>query len=338
MKITFLGTSSGVPTKSRNVSGVALAAGENKGWFLIDCGEATQHQLLNTKLSTRNLSAIFITHIHGDHCYGLPGLLASTAMSGRTEPLYLVGPKNIKTFIDGVIEATELFLTFPLEFLDVADLDGDRSINGIAVRTIELSHRVKSFAYQFTLSEQSRKLNIEKLDALNIPRGPRWGELQQGNDVTLADARTVKSEEVCEVLTHTRRVIICGDNDQPELVAREADLIIHESTYTQEIADKVGKGPQHSSAKMVAEAFEACKLPNLILTHFSARYASAKTRVPGNTDSEPGPSIMDIENEAKQYFSGNLYLANDLDTFVLKKSGELEKCKKDYDNENRNDT
>ncbi|MCW8997745.1 MAG: MBL fold metallo-hydrolase, partial [Kangiellaceae bacterium] len=125
MKITFLGTSSGVPTKHRNVSGIALEVGENKNWFLIDCGEATQHQLLNTKLSTRNLSAVFITHIHGDHCYGLPGLLASTAMSGRTETLYLIGPAKIKQFIDGVIEATDLFLTYPLEFLDVETLKKD---------------------------------------------------------------------------------------------------------------------------------------------------------------------------------------------------------------------
>ena len=92
MNLKFLGTSAGVPTKNRNVSGVALRESKGKGWYLIDCGEGTQHQVLHTKLSFHSLKAIFITHVHGDHCYGLPGILASAGMGGRKAPLTIVAP------------------------------------------------------------------------------------------------------------------------------------------------------------------------------------------------------------------------------------------------------
>ncbi|WP_444997439.1 MBL fold metallo-hydrolase [Aliikangiella sp. IMCC44359] len=99
MELIFLGTSSGVPTKNRNVSGLAIKMQKNKHWYLVDCGEATQHQILHTKLSIKYLEAIFITHVHGDHCYGLPGLLASMSMAGKTEMLTIVAPKNIEKMI-----------------------------------------------------------------------------------------------------------------------------------------------------------------------------------------------------------------------------------------------
>ncbi len=96
MNLLFLGTSAGVPTKTRNVSGVALHESKGKGWYLVDCGEGTQHQVLHTKLTFHSLKAILITHVHGDHCYGLPGILASAAMGGRTAPLPLVAPRVSK--------------------------------------------------------------------------------------------------------------------------------------------------------------------------------------------------------------------------------------------------
>ena len=100
MQLTFLGTSSGTPTRTRNVSGVALSIDERRDWYLIDCGEGTQHQILRTPLSLLSLRTILITHMHGDHCYGLPGLLASAELAGRTEPLTLIGPASLKPYIE----------------------------------------------------------------------------------------------------------------------------------------------------------------------------------------------------------------------------------------------
>ena len=115
--IQFLGTSSGTPTKQRNVSGLALQESKGRGWYLIDCGEATQHQLLHTKLSLNTLKGIFITHVHGDHCYGLPGLLGSAGMTGRTEPLTIVAPAGIREWIEATQRFTEFHLSFELNFV-----------------------------------------------------------------------------------------------------------------------------------------------------------------------------------------------------------------------------
>ena len=135
LKLTFLGTSAGVPTKQRNVTALAIEclnpyhSGTNqqqnkksRPWLLIDCGEGTQHQLLHTKLSLHQLHVICITHVHGDHCYGLPGLLASAAMSGRTAPLILIAPKAIATLLDAVISTTELHFPFAINFMAIEDL------------------------------------------------------------------------------------------------------------------------------------------------------------------------------------------------------------------------
>ncbi len=141
LKLTFLGTSAGVPTKQRNVTALAIeclnphTSGVQQGsrqqnnqnkksrpWLLIDCGEGTQQQLLHTKLSLHQLTAICITHVHGDHCYGLPGLLASAAMSGRREPLTLIAPKAISALLDAFILHTELYLPFTLNFVSIEDL------------------------------------------------------------------------------------------------------------------------------------------------------------------------------------------------------------------------
>lgn len=130
MDLIFLGTSSGTPTKQRNVTGLALAADSGKAWYLVDCGEATQHQLLHTPLSLNGLRAIFITHVHGDHCYGLPGLLASAAMAGRKDPLPIVAPKGIEAWIRATLELTAVFLPFALEFIPWKASTFGRTANG----------------------------------------------------------------------------------------------------------------------------------------------------------------------------------------------------------------
>ncbi|MCL7929706.1 MBL fold metallo-hydrolase [Halomonas llamarensis] len=188
MNLLFLGTSAGVPTKSRNVSGVALRESKGKGWYLIDCGEGTQHQVLHTKLSLNSLKAILITHVHGDHCYGFPGLLASAAMNGRTAPLTIVAPAGIKAWLDATYEATQLSLSFTLEFVASDDLPSVEFEN-IAVATYRLSHRSPSYAYEFTERKVDAALDVDKLAQKGIPRGPLWGQLKQGIDIEFAGER-----------------------------------------------------------------------------------------------------------------------------------------------------
>ncbi|QUM77196.1 ribonuclease Z [Moritella sp. 24] len=321
MEIVFLGTSAGMPTKARNVSGLAIRRENAKKWCLVDCGEGTQQQILQTKLSLARLQAIFITHVHGDHCYGLPGLLASAAMQGRVDPLWIIGPSGIKTFIEVMQTATHLNLTYELKYkcIDESNTTLDDLAIEFDVTSVELSHRVPSFAYRFSENRLSNKLDTDKLTRDNICRGALWGELQQGLDIQLNDGRTVYAQDYLLPIKAPRQIIISGDNDDPSLLTelvKTANVLVHEATYTEDIAIKVGKGPQHCSAKMTAQFAHDMNIDNLVLTHFSPRYQNAINS---------SPSIVDIENEARAVYNNNLFLAKDLDCFILNKQGVLDK-------------
>lgn len=314
MNLLFLGTSAGVPTKQRNVSGIALRESKGRGWYLIDCGEGTQHQILHTKLSFHSLKAILITHVHGDHCYGLPGILASAAMGGRKAPLTIVAPAGIKTWLEATCEVTQLCLPFALEFIASDELPSVE-FESIAVETFGLSHRVASYAYAFTERKVDAALDMEKLAQKGIPRGPLWGQLKQGIDIEFAGEQ-LKSHDYLIFKNTPRKVVIAGDNDQPDLLneaCAEAQVLVHEATYTEEMAEKAGD-VGHSYAKLVAAFAESIKLPSLVLTHFSPRYQFS---------SHASPSIEDIRKEAEGAYSGSLFLARDFGEYTLEKTGHF---------------
>lgn len=320
MELQFLGTSSGTPTRSRNLSALALRAEASRQWCLIDCGEATQHRILRTSLSLMTLRAIFITHIHGDHCYGLPGLLASAGMLNRTEALSIIGPPSIGRFIGCVLETTELRLPYPLQFISVEALADAQPLPDLHVRATALSHRVASYAYSFCEAAVEGKLDVDKLRRDAVPAGPGWGRIQQGGDLVLADGRTVHARDYLLAPRKPRKVIAGGDNDSPALLATEAagaDVLVHEATYTAAGLDKVGPGPQHSSAAAVARFASEAGIPNLVLTHFSPRYQEPDAARKG------APTLADIEAEARASYQGNLFLANDLERYGLDRQGHL---------------
>jgi ribonuclease Z len=316
MELQFLGTSSGTPTKNRNVSGLALRPAQTGHWYLVDCGEGTQHQVLHTSLSLCSLRAVFITHLHGDHCYGLPGLLASAGMLNRTEPLLIAAPASVRRFVEGVLDTTELRLPYPIEFLLVDDAPSIGSLPDVAVQVTPLSHRVPSYAFSFTEKGVGNKLDAARLQADGVPSGPLRGQLQRGEQVRLADGRVLQGSDYLLPPRKPRKIIVAGDNDRPELLgwaARGADVLVHEATYTEEILQKIGPGPQHSSARMVAQFASEAQIPNLVLTHFSARYQ----------EGGDGLSLADVEAEARASYAGKLFLASDLARFGLDTHGQL---------------
>lgn len=319
MRFTFLGTSAGLPTRERNVTALALAIDQQREWYLIDCGEGTQHQLLHTRYSAAKLRAIFVTHIHGDHCYGLPGLIASAQMGGRTMPLTICAPAGIAEFVDAVRRYTDLQrLTYPLQFVrsDTPDFvydDGD-----VCVDSVALSHRVPSYAYRFTEHVHERTLDTDLLETLQVPRGPAWGELQHGRAVVLDDGRRIEPQQVCLPQRHARRVLVGGDNDRPELLdaaLADCDVLIHEATFTEDVLARVGPQYQHSTPAQVARTAQRAALRHLVLTHFSQRYQRHRT--------PNGHVLQDLADEARALFAGNLVLAEDLAAYELTRDGEL---------------
>lgn len=315
MDLQFLGTSSGVPTKARNVSATAVIEASGKSWYLVDCGEGTQHQLLHTPLSMRDLRGIFITHVHGDHCYGLPGLLASAGMSGRSEPLELIMPLALHEWLRLSLAVSQTYLPFELHLLAVETLQDWRSAQ-VAVTTVELSHRVPSYGFVFTEINPEPRLDTERLQADGIPRGPLWGDLAHGRQVE-HEGRVLDTLTYLKASRAARRIVVCGDNDSPALlaeVAKGADVLVHEATFTEPVLQRSQSNFGHSTAAAVAQFAEAAGVPNLVLTHFSARYQDNPQR---------SPSIDDVRQEALAHYSGQLTLARDLQRYHLGKDGLL---------------
>lgn len=320
MELLFLGTSSGTPTRTRNVTALALIEDQSSAWSLVDCGEGTQHRLLRTPLSVRDLQAIFITHVHGDHCYGLPGLLASAGLGGRQAPLRVVAPEGIEEWLRSTQALTQLHLPFALEFIRTESLQGPHTglrVGRSVVDAIGLSHRVPSYAYAFTEASVEPVLDTRKLLAEGVPQGPLWGRLKKGLEVQ-HHGRTLRPANYLSHPHAPRKIIIGGDNDRPELLAAASQgcqVLVHEATYTADVAAKVGPGVGHSCARRVAAFAQSAGLPNLVLTHFSPRYQSG---------AQAGPSIEDIRVEAAGAYGGQLVLAEDFARYRLDRTGRLE--------------
>lgn len=307
LKLTFLGTSSGVPTIRRNVTALALHSTLNRAWWLVDCGEATQHQLQRIPLTVHDLAGICITHIHGDHSYGLPGLLASASMTGRKKPLILIAPAGVKAWLDATMLHTELFLTFEIIHIDVAAQDVVHQQDGLRIERFPLSHRVPSFGFKFSFEKRTWKVDSEALRARGVPPGPAWGLLQHGKDVELDDGSRLDAAEFRSEHTERAVAVIGGDNDNPALLESAcagADVLVHEATYTEAVLQKVGPGPQHSSVERITRFAASVNVPNLVLTHFSPRY-----------DNPEG--MAEIQAEARQHYSNTLHLARDFDNYEL---------------------
>ena len=313
--LLFLGTSSGTPTRARNVSALALLEETGKAWYLIDCGEGTQHRLLRTPLSLHDLRAICITHVHGDHCYGLPGLLASAGMMGRKAPLTIIAPQGIETWVRATLSMSQSWLSYELDFHAVETLDEWRSPN-MRIEATELSHRVPCYGYSFSEARPDPRLDIDRLEHDGVPRGPLWGQLARGFDIE-HEGRVLRSHDYLSFSRSPRRIVVGGDNDRPDLLAetcRDAQLLVHEATYTEAVANDARNDFGHSTAAAVAHFAQAVGLPNLVLTHFSARYQKHVGR---------GHSIEDLRAEAAALYAGQLLLAEDYLRLHLGKDGLL---------------
>jgi ribonuclease Z len=260
----------------RNVS--ALAVVRDREWLLFDCGEGAQMQIARAGLSPSRLSAVFITHFHGDHFNGLPGLLSSMGLDRREKPLKLVGPKGLQEYLDALARLNVLYVNYPLELCEMTLRDGPTLVHKAPeyqVTARALDHRIFALGYRVEENPRPGRFDLDRALELRVPEGPLFGRLQLGENVRLDDGRVIKSADVLGPSRLGQSLAYCLDTrpcDGAIELARNVDLLIHEATYTNQYAAEAGEYG-HSTAGQAARTARAAGARKLLLTHFSTRYA-----------------------------------------------------------------
>ncbi|EOT44466.1 ribonuclease Z [Enterococcus columbae] len=305
MELEFLGTGAGVPAKHRTVSSIALKLlDERNAVWLFDCGEGTQMQILKSNLRPRKIEKIFITHLHGDHIFGLPGLLSSRSFQGGDEKLEVYGPNGIEEYIKTSLRISKTRLAYPIEYIEVKDNQVVFDDGQFKVEAKKLDHGIESFGYRITEADRAGELQVEKLKALGILPGPVYGQIKNGGQVTLPDGRIINGADFVGEAHKGRIITILGDTRYHQHsieLAKNADVLVHESTFNKN-EGKLAKAYFHSTTHQAAQVAKKAGVKQLILTHISSRYL--------NSD------LNQLADEAREIFPNTL-VAKDLWSFDI---------------------
>jgi ribonuclease Z len=272
--IFFLGTGAGMPAKLRNVTSIALKLLEERGAvWLFDAGEATQHQILHTSIKPRRIEKIFITHLHGDHIYGLPGLLSSRSFQGGVSLVTVYGPKGIKDYIHVSLSLSQTYLKYPLTVIEI-----DEGIifedEQFTVEARLLEHGIPSYGYRIVEKDRPGTLLADKLIEAGIKAGPIFKKIKNGETVILEDGRTVEPNDYLGPEQKGRIVAILGDTRYCEnaiSLAKNADVLVHEATFAKG-EEKLASDYFHSTTHQAADIAKQANCKQLYLTHISSRY------------------------------------------------------------------
>lgn len=305
MEFVFLGTGAGVPAKGRNVSAIALQLLEERGaTWLFDCGEATQHQILHTSVRPRRIEKIFITHLHGDHIFGLPGLLGSRSFQGGTTPLTVYGPKGIKQFIEVALAVSTTHVKYPLEIIEITEEGTVFEDKQFFVETKRLSHGIECFGYRIVEKDIPGHLLIDKLLDEGVKPGPLFKRLKDGKTVELEDGRVLCGKDFIGPPQKGRIITILGDTRYCEAsiqLAQDADVLVHEATFGAEDSQQA-HDYYHSTTEQAANIAVQANVKQMILTHISSRYQGEAWKI--------------LLEEAQQVFP-NTEIAADLKRFPV---------------------
>lgn len=274
MELIFLGTGAGVPSKNRNVSSLALSLLQeiNEVW-LFDCGEATQHQILNTSIRPGKISKVFITHLHGDHIYGLPGFLSSRSFQGGDEPLIVYGPEGIKNFIHVALRTSGTHLSYPIKIIEYEEgkiFSNDK----FTVYCQKLDHRIDSYGFRIVEADQVGELLVDKLKEAEIMPGPIYKEIKENEEIQLPSGEIIKRKDFVGPSKKGRIVAIFGDTRYKEehlALAEGANVLVHEATFSAAESD-LAKKYFHTTTTEAARLAKQAKVNHLLLTHISSRY------------------------------------------------------------------
>ena len=272
MKITILGCHSASPHENKNPTAQLFDIKGHR--FLIDCGEGTQVQLRKAKVSFVHIKHIFISHLHGDHFYGLPGLVSSFRLLGREAPLHIYGPKGIKEAVTLLLKLANSWTNFPLHFHELESSNSECIFedDNVTVHTIPLKHRVYTNGFLFAEKEGFRRINPEAAHAAGIDKS-QFRLLQLGQDVQV-DGALVKNNAVTQNPHPPKKYAYCSDTAYfPEIIPiiQGADWLYHESTFLQQ-HESLASQTQHSTAQEAAIIARDAKVGRLILGHYSSRY------------------------------------------------------------------
>ena len=275
IRIVFLGTGAAVPTAKRSLPSVVLQF-ENEQ-IMFDCGEAVQRQMIIGKVGLHKKLRIFITHMHGDHVLGLPGLLQTMALMDRQKPVDVYGPVGLAHFLECLRETLQFGLTFDVVIHEISEAGLVCDDEDYLVQAVSSNHAITSFSFAYVEKPRPGRFHPEIAQALGVPKGFAWGKLQRGEEYVFPDGRVVKPQEVADPQRKGRKIVYTGDTRPFAAFAAfavDADLVIHEATFDDALAEKA-QVDGHSTPSQAAAQAKAANAKSLVLTHISARYSDS---------------------------------------------------------------
>ena len=270
LRITFLGTGGSMPSKTRALPSLSI---RYKGAvFIFDCGEGTQRQFIQSRIGFKKKLYIFITHMHGDHVLGLPGLLYTMSMLSREDPVEIYGPKGLAGFLESILSQGLGALTYPVKVYHIQAGDVVEK-DGLRIKCVKADHVVETLGYVIQEEDRPGRMRVEFLERLGVPRGPLWGMLQRGQSIEY-NGRIITPEEATEPPRPGRKIVYSGDTRPCREVieaAKNADVLIHDSTFDDSLVDKA-REDGHSTASQAAMVAREAMVGRLFLFHISPRY------------------------------------------------------------------
>jgi ribonuclease Z len=269
--VTILGNNSAVPVYNRHPTSQVINTTNRK--LLIDCGEGTQIQMINYKIRRSRISHIFISHLHGDHYFGLVGLISSFALLGRIQELHIIGPQKLKDIIEMQLKMADTRLGYDLMFHEIKNSGSLMMIDDIEVSCFRTNHRIECYGFVFKEIKKHRKINAEKAKEYNVPFS-HYEALREGKDYTSETGQIIKNEVLTFEAPKGKTYAYCADTKYDETILPHisgADMVYHETTYLDNFAERAALR-FHSTTKQAGLIAKKAGVNKLLIGHFSSKY------------------------------------------------------------------